>query len=472
MSIRIQPAEIEIPKDDLFKNDLLEREEPIKVLTHLLKSVDGNCVLAVDASWGEGKSTFLRLWAQYMRNDNFPVIEINAWESDFSNDPFLMLSTELTEGFKESREGATAVIIDKVNHLTNDMLRYTATTAVRMLTSGIIDIDSFIEKQFSSYKESKDLIKKFKEKLEEMTAVISKGNDGNPLVIMIDELDRCRPSYAVGLLEAAKHLFSVHGIIFVLAINRMQLSHSIKALYGGDFDALGYLQRFVDIDFQLPFPKREKYIENILALTKYPDYFDRTFDKNAKRQFPDIKEFLINIFENTQLSIRQISQALHRFGLVLGSLKSNESAYAYSVVIAIFLRSINTEIYHSFVRGEITDLKVVDEISKSHRIKNLLEIRNGYFLEALLIEGAKEIKEKAETYQETNTISYESSLLGRYQELINSTAATSEKVLKRAEGVIEYVKHFHINPRFHIGFLCSTQRIELLAPELTESENH
>ena len=49
---------------------------------------------------------------------------------------------------------------------------------------------------------------------------------------MVDELDRCRPSYAVELPEVVKHLFTVDGVVFVIAVNRAELTHSIRALYG------------------------------------------------------------------------------------------------------------------------------------------------------------------------------------------------------------------------------------------------
>ena len=101
MGIRIQPQEIEIPEDDPFKNDLLDRKEPVEILTHLVGSIEGPCVLAVDAAWGTGKTTFLRIWAQYLRNHGFPVIEFNAWETDFTGDPFVALSFELTDGLRE-----------------------------------------------------------------------------------------------------------------------------------------------------------------------------------------------------------------------------------------------------------------------------------------------------------------------------------------------------------------------------------
>ena len=87
MGIRIQPREIDVPENDPFKNDLLGRKESVEVLTHLVGSLEGPCVLAVDAAWGNGKTTFLRIWAQYLRNRGFPVVEFNAWETDFSGTP-------------------------------------------------------------------------------------------------------------------------------------------------------------------------------------------------------------------------------------------------------------------------------------------------------------------------------------------------------------------------------------------------
>lgn len=103
MRIPIQPSEIEVPEDDPFKYDQLGRKKPAEILTHLVGSVQGPCVLAVDAPWGTGKTTFLKMWSQYLRQDKqgFPVIGFNAWETDFSGNPFQALSSELTSGLEK-----------------------------------------------------------------------------------------------------------------------------------------------------------------------------------------------------------------------------------------------------------------------------------------------------------------------------------------------------------------------------------
>jgi tRNA A37 threonylcarbamoyladenosine biosynthesis protein TsaE len=68
---------------------LLDREQQISVLTSVIKAIDGPCVLGIDGPWRSGKTTFLRMWAQHLRNESFPVVSFNAWETDFSGDTFL-----------------------------------------------------------------------------------------------------------------------------------------------------------------------------------------------------------------------------------------------------------------------------------------------------------------------------------------------------------------------------------------------
>lgn len=69
MGIRIRPAEVEIPDDCPFQNDLLDRKKPAEVLTQLVDGIDGPCVLAIDAPWGAGKTTFLKMWSRDLRNE-------------------------------------------------------------------------------------------------------------------------------------------------------------------------------------------------------------------------------------------------------------------------------------------------------------------------------------------------------------------------------------------------------------------
>ena len=256
MGIRIQPQEIEVPEDDPFKYDLLDRKEPVEILTHLVGSIEGPCVLAVDAAWGTGKTTFLRIWAQYLRNEGFPVIEFNAWETDFTGDPFVALSSELNDGLREYTDEPLSEKITAAQEAAKEVIQRAIPGIIRVLTAGILDVSSLTEKEIgqflasyakerlASYQEARKSVQHFRTVLQDMASTLSESSQNRPLVVVIDELDRCRPSYAVELLEVAKHLFSVDHIVFVLAINRSELAHSIRSLYGSNFDGDGYLRRF------------------------------------------------------------------------------------------------------------------------------------------------------------------------------------------------------------------------------------
>ncbi len=283
MGIRVQPREIEVPADEPFKHDLLHRREAADTLTHIVSNLEGPCVIAVDAAWGFGKTTFLRMWSQDLRNQGIPVVAFNAWETDFSEDPFLTLSTELTEGLQSGGTKLPSDTIKKLKDASQDVLRWLVPGAIRVAASQVPlagahlaeGAASFAEERLSRHSNARKSVKQFRRVLEDMAAALSEANGKCPLMVMIDELDRCRPSYAVELLEVAKHLFSVDRIVFVLAVNCDQLAHSVKALYGNDFDAEGYLRRFFDVDLQLTEPDRHAFIHAQLQATGIYDYFDQ-----------------------------------------------------------------------------------------------------------------------------------------------------------------------------------------------------
>ena len=215
MAIRLQPLEIDVPADDPFKNDLLSRKDSADVLTHIVGSIEGPCVLAVDAAWGAGKTTFLKLWTQHLSNQEFPVVQFNAWETDHSGDPFIALSSELTEGLGKHL-GKASQAIRKVKKATLEVLRHAVPGAIRFASAGILDLGplekeigqslaSYVGNRLTRYAAAQKSIDEFKNVLRDAASSLSQSKDGKPLIVMIDELDRCRPTYAVELLEVAKH---------------------------------------------------------------------------------------------------------------------------------------------------------------------------------------------------------------------------------------------------------------------------
>ena len=481
MGIRIQPREIEVPEDDPFKNDLLGRKEPAEILTHLVDNFEGPCVLAVDAAWGTGKTTFVGMWSQHLRTQGFPVVQFNAWETDFSGDPFLALTTELAEGLQEYTDERLATKIADTKKKAKEVIQWAVPGAIRLATAAIPVVGSelgqtlasYAEGKLSDYQESQKSIKAFRRVLQDMASELS-AQKGHPLVVVIDELDRCRPSYAVELLEVAKHLFSVDHIVFVLAVNRSELAHSIKALYGNDFDAMGYLRRFFDVDFRLPDPERAAFIDALLDATQINEYFNRTEDRNAARDGKTIvRNLLLGFFCSPELSLRKIAQAIHRLGLVFASLRSDQSAFAISATVALIIRTIAPDRYNQFIRGAVSDRQVVDTVFGRDGFRTLQRDHEGHLFEATIILGGQE----KEIAQSLSSEAIKSPLLQRYKDVVDaeqsdptSRAPDRDHAQKVISMVHQMEKSFIFRGPHNIGFWLSVQRIELLSPDLIDEQ--
>ena len=476
MGIRIQPRAIDVPENDPFENDLLGRKESVEVLTHLVGNLEGPCVLAVDAAWGNGKTTFLRIWAQYLHKQGFPVVEFNAWETDFSGDPFVALSTELTEGLHEYTGEPLATKINNTKKRTKEVLRRTVPGVIRSLTAGILDVSPLLEKEvgqalasyaedrLSGYQESQRSVEAFRRVLQDLAKELSAQKE-HPLIVMIDELDRCRPSYAIELLEVAKHLFSVDHIVFVLAVNRSELAHSVRALYGSGFDAEGYLRRFFDVDFRLPEPGRKSFIDAMMDTQQIKKHFGKT-DSDAK----NARELLQAFLSASNFSLRQIGQTIHRLGLVFASLRSDQRSLPITAVVALILRTLDTERYHRFCSGEVSDQDLVEGVFERPEIQALREEFSGYLFEATVIAAKYELSDSEDW------TSAASPLLSEYETLVDAEdpeADSSDPRLRRGNEVIPMVELFR-QQGLHdgsIGFKHSVERIELLSPDLIDEQS-
>ena len=474
MKIRIQPSEIEVPENEPFKHDQLGRRKPAEILTHLVSSIEGPCVLAVDAPWGTGKTTFLKMWGKYLLNkENLLVINFNAWETDFSGNPFQALSSELTDGLgKYTNKPA---LLNKFKKATGEILKQILLNSIKVSTSGIVELKEnnlikYAEEKLSEYKREQESVQSFRKALEKIAEDLSKSRKNRPLIIVIDELDRCRPPYAVELLEVAKHLFTVENVVFVLAVNRLELENSIKVLYGNDFDSKGYLRRFFDVDFRLPDPDRGAFIKTRLKEIKLPEYFDRTQDPEARSELGVVGDTLLSFFGSEKVSLRNVSQALHRLGLVFASLRSDQKSFVIAAAVALILRTIDSELYHKFIRGEVSDKEVVDSVYKQLGAENLTTGK--IIFEAVIILGPKE-----------NTIpssphggELDSPLLNNYKERLaewgKSDNMSDTSARDHMEKVIRYVgqtkeRIFRLNK---LGWQDSIDRLELVASDLMDEQ--
>lgn len=280
--MRLFPKTLKVNPDNIFENDCLERRSLCHQLMSVVGSIDESMVINLDAKWGDGKTTFLHLWREYLKSgeERYESVYIDAFEHDYLDDPFVAVTGEILKSLKDDYLEHTlpetrAPLKKAAIKAGKAILSKGAGIGVKALTLNTISAEDFkdVEKDISdalkngvtSYledkfeeNEDKQSLDQFRNQLQKAAKEI-KESQNFPLMIIIDELDRCRPSYAMELLEKVKHLFAVENVVFVLSMNNEQMESSIRSIYGADIDAKEYLQKFYQVYKKLP--KRYGYDE-------------------------------------------------------------------------------------------------------------------------------------------------------------------------------------------------------------------
>lgn len=340
--------EAEKAHDAIWQDDVLDRRADAEFLrTFLLGRISEreqrgrskSYVLNVDAKWGFGKSFFLTKFAQSLRHDGFMVAEVNAWKDDHADDPQLSVMAAIDAAVKPflaqkkrlastwrlvKRSGATvavAVVKGAAKQLSRKLIGDGFDNALQAIEvakdSATVEaaekeldqeVGSLYDKEASlmlqSFETSKRTIEKFRSELALFLKTLEESGGRLPLFVLVDELDRCRPTYAISLLERVKHLFDIDNVVFVIATDSSQLKHAINAVYGRQFDSARYLSRFFDRTYSFEDPSAEAFTEVIL---------DSAPLNKEKISLPDGVElltYLSGAFAKFRLSLRDIEQCL------------------------------------------------------------------------------------------------------------------------------------------------------------------
>lgn len=346
----INKKDIEISPENPFGNCKLGREKIARSLTKIIKNinVDNGFVISIDSPWGTGKTTFIDMWKALLEKEeeNIICVKFNAWDNDFYNDPLISILENLDEAIdkdiekiirnfaKESLENIKSNLKTKGKALICD--------AIKAKTHGLIDIsgeerDDDLLKNYGNLKEKN---KKIKKGLMELKKEFGENNKLR-IIFFIDELDRCRPDYAIKVLEIIKHFFRTEGYIFILSLDKSQLSKSISTIYGQGMDSEGYLRRFIDVDYTLPMSSNEKYIESLIEKHKL------TEEKN-------LKDIVFRALKYSEISLRDIEKLFFRLK-IFGYFKKNIEIIClnkgyynfYSEKERKFLKLFNNKFYSS-----------------------------------------------------------------------------------------------------------------------------
>lgn len=252
----------------IFGNDVLLREQFVQKLRSLIEVISSapalpaGRVIAVDAPWGSGKTWIASKLPGHLSPPTAgKCVYVNAYEFDFHPDPFPVIASAIlkgcedrTEATRELRKAAAAVLKSSAPAFAKGLDKVGA-QAVGIDIDSVVDAvgdvsakatEKALNKALATFEDATSSSRIFKEKLR----ALAQAQDG-ALVLVIDELDRCRPDFALSLLERIKHLFDVERVVFVLFAHVPALHAAIRRTYG-EVDAAEYLRKFVSVTIELP----------------------------------------------------------------------------------------------------------------------------------------------------------------------------------------------------------------------------
>lgn len=348
--MKLKPKKLIIDEANPFAEDALGRQQYATVLTNILQNTDGGFSLAITADWGYGKTTFVEKWRCLLKKAGYTTIYFNAWETDFAEDPFLAIIDGIVDQVPlEATKGEKKHVAKAVADAALEMLKVVPyigeiATVVGTMKKGIEEVHKG-ETKIEDYRSSTRTIKEFREKLENYAEV---AGNGKQLVIFVDELDRCRPDYAIEMLERIKHFFSIDNIIFVLSIDKKVMLGEIRGFYNNEeIDAEAYLRRFIDLEFALPEPAIKDFVGALCDYHGIGDYIQQHTSGGGYKYEYSLKNTVATCFSHTEHSLRDVEKYFNRLDIVIRSLppKSCESGLlALLLYLHIFRKDVSGKI--------------------------------------------------------------------------------------------------------------------------------
>ena len=262
-----------------------------------------------------GKTHFSTRFAYYLRNCDIDTIYFSAWENDYIEQPFISFSKEI---IKYSKQHASSWNEFKntskaIFHLVLNLTKSTNISA----NIGPIGISADMEKAINAVKdfinnfiEHDDYLIAFKKSLKDFIESLPT----KKLVIIVDELDRCRPDYAMKTLEIIKHFFDIEGLFIIVPTNEHSLQKCVKALYGLDeengqnLENEYYFNKFFTDKLNLYEPDYLKLVQTIITQEQVQTLLDnhKMEVKNKYNSLTTLQGKLAEFGKGFQLTMREM----------------------------------------------------------------------------------------------------------------------------------------------------------------------
>ena len=262
--------------DRLARDNFIETL--VKIIDRLCESKQG-CTFAINGKWGSGKSFVLELFRERIlqricsggAGAPYYVFRYNCWQYDYYEEPAVAIVSALHDEIKDVTDQFYQ--FKNASHNVKALSRM-AIEIAKKLTGNFLnsfipfDIMKLLE-EFQKARE--DIITEeqsdkwydqyfsFKDAIKALAGALKALSEEKPVILLIDELDRCAPTYAVKVLERIHHIFNEQqtdknqNIIVILAIDQAHLEQSIRTVYGiDDSQSISdYLKKFITFSLAL-----------------------------------------------------------------------------------------------------------------------------------------------------------------------------------------------------------------------------
>ena len=353
----------------VLKNDFINRNRYISSFFKLINGIEENKIIALDGEWGSGKTWFVKS-VEYLMNsesnnelnivdkeimnkvkDKYMTFYYNAWENDDAKSAMLSLIYKLiNDSCLQKNESEVGAIPSLLN------------TVIKFVTNGAIDIKEDIFGEQWNNKQITDCIKTSEEIKETFKKIIDNLliENKNRLLIIIDEIDRCKPTFAIDLLENIKHFYDDNRIIFLVTTNNKALASSVCKIYGEKYDGALYLDRIFDINLELPSNYIQDYINAIDDGNSNSNYHFKVCRELAKENKMTMREY--NRYLNSMESIKN--------NLIGGYSYLSLFANYIIIPVSMSLRIKDKNRYYNFIRGE--EFNVISQLVNNNKFYNNL----------------------------------------------------------------------------------------------------
>ena len=377
--MRLFPPPLDIGPTEGFSpdKDIFGRAELGRGLANLVKTVSDPLVIGVDGQWGSGKTTFLKMWAGQLRKDGFPVIYFDAFEHDYLDDAFMAVAGEIIALVKAKKKSSTPAgkrFLRKAITAGRIIAKAGIRVGAKAATLGALDgtefkdvagdvgdaiadvSDDYLGKLLVAREQERNALEDFRSALMELPALLANSNSeaaARPLVFILDELDRCRPTFALEILERIKHFFSVGNVHFVLGIHSAQLHNSIVLTYGPSIDAAKYLQKFISLMFFL-FDRADNQRDR--TARKFVSYLARVLEFDSKdNELVDTATSIIgDIAVERDMSLREIERVMTTLAIAVSYTPKNYFRPAVILAGLAILKIVAPDLYVKAKRGTLT----------------------------------------------------------------------------------------------------------------------